>query len=617
MVYTRAKIDPAYIEAEISESENFPHSYIRKFQKEALDWYEKNDTEPLLLLQSPTGSGKTEVFSEIAKRNKKTVIVYPTNSLLKQQKKIMSEKEGLRPEIVDSEHINESGVKRRENLKAVVEHPRNNIILTNPDILQSILQGNYIDPENRLIRSLFEYIDTVIYDEFHFYGEFESSGLLLQTKIFSQRMKRSDKSPKIIISSATPTKKYIEYLESELNLPICRVNSYVTNTHRPNNLKKTQTQKFREKTNIQFYKEDILSKADSILSEISNILTHKNDLKEPSIGIICNSAKDSNVIQSIAEKKYPKVARNMKKDNGYDTHDNSENNESYYILNTTSKGEVGLDFDITHLYMDKTHTANSFIQRFGRAGRKSKARISVYNFEPPQLPQKQKYTEFVKYIHQNINSELASQNRTKELIGMRSAAAVYSREKSSININNELYSDFKQFDAYSRWKQFFENAKFEDSVWVTPSPSAEQIVNYIQDCIDKILSNLRGFTASSKIQYQIGNISHQTEYDIVTALEHYTIDKIDSNNKLYLSHKRDETNNIEIRIKHFSDLIEDFYTFKWNGFDIKTIETKLYQSNIENVTSLNIPSILNFFRIIGKEGKIPQEIHTPKHTISL
>jgi len=611
MNYTsKFQINKSFIPYTTSTPKGFEYDEIRKFQKEAIKWSKNKKSEPILVLQSPTGSGKTACFTEIIKDNNKNLIIYPTNSLLEQQKTIFDSIKGLNPIILNSNTIEGSGINRRNELKNILKSPKNNIILTNPDILQAILQGNYIDPNDSLIRQYFEYIDTVIYDEFHFYDEFETSGILLQLKLFTNRLKTIDSNPKIILSSATPNKSYLSYIENELNIPFKRVRA----STEPNN-----GHTFRYKCDVEIYPEKLIYNFDGICQKLKNIIEQKNiskNKKEPKIALIFNSAKDSNRFQDLISNKYPEIHNLTVKDNGYDTYIKSNKSKNNLIYNTTTKGEVGLDYDIEYLFIDKPRTASSFIQRFGRAGRHSRANIYIYGFNDIKWNKKIDYSEFESKIYHILDTPQLNKYKMKNLIGLRAATAVYNRLESDNMIHPELYEDLNNIKYYNKWYNFYnEINNINTSGYATLSKNAKKIKSYINECRQKIIISLRGLNVTYDIVYNIGNSRNKTEYDLLTALSHYNIKEI-NNNEIILG-KIKEKPDIKIQLKYFSDLTQDYYEYKYQSISEKYLEEQINNSNLMRHIDINKNTVLEFFNLLSEKSKIPNKIITPQNKIDL
>lgn len=610
MSYTnKFQINKSFIPYTTDTPEDFEYNEIRTFQKKAIEWSRNKKSEPILVLQSPTGSGKTACFTEITKDHNKNLIIYPTNSLLKQQKNILKSIDGLNPIVLNSSTLEGKGIDRRNKLKSMLKSPKNNIILTNPDILQAILQGNYIDPNDSLIRQYFEYIDTVIYDEFHFYDKFETSGILLQLKLFTSRLKTIDSNPKIILSSATPNNSYLSYIENELNIPFRRVKAET---------KPTDGHEFRHKCNVKIYSEKLIHSFDQICQKLNKIIKNKNiseHKKEPEIALIFNSAKNSNKFQTLLSQKYPQIHELTIKDNGYDTYVESNKNKTNLIYNTTTKGEVGLDYDIKHLFIDKPRTASSFIQRFGRAGRHSNANIYIYGFNDIQWKSEINYNKFESKIYDILNTPQLNKYKMKNLIGLRAATAVYNRQQENNMIHPELYEDLKNVQYYDKWYKFYTEINTKTSGYATLSKNAEKIKSYVNECRQKIIMSLRGFNITHNIVYSIDNSRQRTEYDLLTALSHYNIEKV-TDDEIILG-KIKEKPNINVKLKYFSELTQDYYEYRYQSIDREYITKQINNSNIMRHINIDENLLLEFFNLLSEKAKIPDEIITEENTINL
>jgi len=131
----------------------------------------------------------------------------------------------------------------------------------------------------------------------------------------------------------------------------------------------------------------------------------------------------------------------------------------FYILNTTSKGEVGLDYDVTTLYMEKPFTASAFLQRFGRAGRQSEATVDIYGLGQGPWGEDVDFPTFVEQVYEGLDSTQVNQKRLADLVGFRAAYAIAEREEGSKWFNQELREDFEaNIDRYISGMDLFKQS---------------------------------------------------------------------------------------------------------------------------------------------------------------
>jgi CRISPR-associated endonuclease/helicase Cas3 len=407
------------------------------------------------------------------------------------------------------------------------------VVLTNPDILQATIQDMYRGGDAMRFFNMF---NAIVYDEFHFYGALAASGLLLQIKIIEERHDNA----KILLASATPNEDFVDFLRDRVGLQVRDINAdYVQNGDR-----------FRKPVEVVRHEErKILENREEIASTLQEEIESVGDYSEPHIAIVFNSAKDSNDFHDFLYRDYPKVFEHSAKDNGFDTDDEAVDldNKKFYILNTTSKGEVGLDYDITKLYMENPRNASSFLQRFGRAGRQSEAIVHAYGLGQGPWGEDTDFPSFAKQIYKGLEPTEMEHDWLADLVGFRAAYAISSREKDGW-FNKELREDFeKNIERYDRWRGFiaaveqeceeikegFESGKYEQN------SEEAKLLRFTRDCF-QAFRGLRGRSLSASIKYPRGDRLGLTTYDITTTLRHYDISEIEEGNVLVLEPSDDD-----------------------------------------------------------------------------
>lgn len=494
-------------------SYDFSFQKARAFQDDVLNWLHKDD-EQVAVVNAPTGSGKTAAFSELCKVQNKTLLIYPTNSLLTQQERILEREFGLNVGVLSGDTLTKHGYNRTEELLQYATSPHlGDVILTNPDILQANLQDVYVDTAG-IANEFFNYFDGIVYDEFHFYDEFEASGLLLQIKVITDRVPES----KIILSSATPNKTLVESVEEILDVDVARIKSeYAKN----GDIFRFDTEVFRYNESLWDSREEVIE----ILEEVSKELTPG---QEPRAALVFNSAYYSNRFYSYLSEKEPVLYELTEKDNGYDTHQEGEiEPEKHPILITTKKGEVGLDYDIRILMMEKPNTAESFLQRFGRAGRKSEAKAYLFNLGKLNWWGDQiEYPDFVEKIYDSLRTKQSKKDRLTDLAGIRAAHAVFSRDQRY----SEIKEDFADVPNYGKWMKFLINLEKvveEDSDTLIGgySKGLKRLFEFLYEC-SNVLKGLRGRGLDFKIEYPRGDTTATTSYSLLSAFHHYRIKEV-------------------------------------------------------------------------------------------
>jgi CRISPR-associated endonuclease/helicase Cas3 len=506
MIGSDYTVESGFIPTQETEH-NFVYDEPRDFQAQFVDWL-REESEPIVALNAPTGSGKTATFHQLIEDSQGVVLlVYPTNALIRDQKQTLIEETNASVEHITSNTLKNHGIERSTELKSYFERIGTDVVITNPDILQAVVQGAYVDPSGRLVE-LFEYCEAVVYDEFHFYDEFSASGILLQVHIAVNRLEQLGEA-NIVLASATPDETYFDLLD-ELSIDYRLIESNVTD----------KGSKFRCKTTVRTEKSNIGDITPTIVQRIHDNIEELDTLSnEFRIAVICNSVKASNQLYNQFIEQYPDLAEYVVKDNGYDTGvDTAENGT---VLITTSKAEVGLDHDIEYLHMDEPYNnPDSFIQRFGRAGRSSPATVHVYGLGVVRWDSRMKYDEFVEQIYDTMNKNHANYEQTKNLIGLRASYALYSRD----NVKEQTVQDLEDTPTFSYWYAFLE--QFSDSQNGYVPRDQRNIIDIIENSLDT-LKSLRGRSYNVTVEYQRGDDRVQTDYSLLSAITQYAVSHVE------------------------------------------------------------------------------------------
>lgn len=512
-----------------------PFPEARAFQNRVVEWVHEG-TEPVAALRAPTGAGKTATFHEPIDQPGMTLLVYPTNALLRQQADRLRD-EDVAVGVLDAASLDGHGHERTENLLEFVnELPTDHeVVVTNPDILQAAIQDLYRGAEPMRLFNLF---DAIVYDEFHFYDALAASGLLLQIKVIAERHRE----PKVLLASATPNEDFIEFLREQVGLSVRGIEAeYVKNGDQ-----------FRYPINVVRHEDQrLIEDRDEIADALSTELAGIDDYDQPHVAIVFNSAKDSNDFHDFLAQNYPEVFKHAEKDNGFDTNDAEANPEAgdFYILNTTSKGEVGLDYDIRTLYMQKPHDDRSFLQRFGRAGRGAEATVHIYGLGQGPWGDDVSFQTFEQQIHEGLHNEEMATEWLADLVGFRAAYAIAEREKSAGWFNEELREDFESNVAqYERWRGFIRTVRseideikqgFEPGKFEAKSDAAK--VLRFTDTSFRAFRGLRGRSLQAAIKYPRGDRYGLTTYGLTTTLRHYDIATVEADDVLVLETRDDNS----------------------------------------------------------------------------
>lgn len=505
--------------------------YARAFQNRVAEWVHEGE-ENVAVLRAPTGAGKTATFHELIDENDMTLLVYPTNALLNQQANRF-EKEGVRTEVLTGDTLEGHHRKRTENLLKAVNRfaADHDVVVTNPDILQAIIQDQY---EGEQAMEFFDKFDAIVYDEFHFYGDLAASGLLLQTRIIAERNPRA----KVLFASATPNESFIEFVSSVYQLPVRGIDS----EYDPDG------DRFR--FDVKVHRRE----ADRIIQDKEAVTQRLRDAVEgvprgeTRAVVVFNSVKDSNDFHDYLETEHPALFERAEKDNGFDTNDPDFNldESEFSILNTTSKGEVGLDYDIRTLIMETPRgpTAGSdFLQRFGRAGRQADATVEVYGLGQMSWGEQMSFQDFAQSIAKALGDSQMDIGALEDLVGLRAAYALHVRDGY---YNQELREDFATVPQYGRWRGFIETVAevLETKVGGLGDPLQEndpetKLLEFTRHCFDAF-RGLRGRSLTGEIKYPRGDRTALTSYDLLTTLRHYDIEAIEDDSVIVLGPARDE-----------------------------------------------------------------------------
>lgn len=499
--------------------------YARAFQNRVAEWVHEDD-EPVAVLRAPTGAGKTATFHELIADNDLTLLVYPTNALLRQQRERF-EADGVTAKVLNSDTLDGRCHERTENLLSFVNpYENHDVLITNPDILQATIQGMYRGTQ---AMEFFDRFDAIVYDEFHFYEPLAASGLLLQLKIISERLPTA----KVLLASATPNDEFVAYVRDRLGIDVRDIG--VTYAEDGDRFRHDVQVERREERRILDAKADV---ADHLRLAIESA----DDLTDPKVALVFNSARDSNEFHDYLHDEHETVFKHTEKDNGFDTNDDELDIEDreFFVLNTTSKGEVGLDYDVTTLFMETPWTASAFLQRFGRAGRDSEATVHTFGLGQGPWQETVSFPEFTKQVYKSLDDPEMHQQKLADLVGVRAAYAMHVRDDDDKWFNAELRKDFaSNVEHYGRWRAFIRSIEDElDKVGgfggeYTERSAEARLLGFTKDCF-RAFRGLRGRSLPAEIKYPRGDRLGATTYDLTTTLRTYDIARVEDDDVLVL-----------------------------------------------------------------------------------
>lgn len=595
------------------EDRGFEHA--RAFQNRVVEWIH-GGRSPVSVVRAPTGAGKTATFYELIDSRDMTLLVYPTNALLRQQRERF-DNDDVDVAVLNANTLDGHGHERTEQLLGFVNKyaTEYDAVLTNPDILQAAIQDMYVgsDPMR-----FFNKFDAIVYDEFHFYEALSASGLLLQIKIIAERQY----DPKILLASATPNEEFVDFLREQVGLTVRDIDA----DYDPDG------DQFRHRMVVRRHEaRKIIDDRDEIASELKEEVETVGDYDDPEIVLVFNSAKDSNDFHDFLYHEYQTVFEHTAKDNGFDTHDTGADldKKEFLILNTTSKGEVGLDYDVTSLYMEKPFSASAFLQRFGRAGRQSEATVDIYGLGQGPWGEDVDFPTFVNQVYEGLDSTQMNQNRLADLVGFRAAYAIAQREESSNWFNQELREDFEtNIDRYDQWYGFIQavNAElgeikdgFGPGKYQQNDPEAK-LLNFTKQCLNTF-QGLRGRSLSASIKYPRGDRLGVTTYDLSTTLRSYDIVDVHDDNILVLGTSDDSVlSTVTARLPAYET--EPTQYDQSRGEIEELLQTKIHrhidQAELNHEFAVSTELLHRFFRIIEiVDAIIPSRITTSEYNIEI
>lgn len=500
----------------------------RAFQNRVVEWIREGDA-PVAVLRAPTGAGKTATFHELIETRNVPLLVYPTNALLRQQRNRFAD-EGVDVGLLNSETLDGYGNERVENLIEFFDHYQNDydVIVTNPDILQATIQDMY---RGGKAMRIFNLIDAVVFDEFHFYDALAASGLLLQTKIIEER----NLDAKILLASATPNEDFVDFIRNRIGVDVHDIDAeYVDDGAQ-----------FRQPVEVHRHEDRFIrDRRDEIAESLHEEIEAAEDYDEPHAVVVFKSVKHSNDFHQYLRDEHSEVFEHAAKDNGFDTDDERADLDSddFYVLNTTSKGEVGLDYDIRTLHMENPGRAGPFLQRFGRAGRQSPATVHVYGLGQGPWGDDVDFPTFERQIYKGLNAYEGPDGRRMplsrlgDLVGFRGAYAMVERERKGLGSFDEaLREDFgTNINEYDRWRGFIYRVRSEldevaegfDPGKYTPKAPEAKLLEFTERCF-KAFRGLRGRSVNASVKYPRGDRIALTTYGLTTTLRHYDIESVE------------------------------------------------------------------------------------------
>lgn len=339
--------------------EYFKGRRLHKFQVEMKDVLKQQ--EDCLIVKAPTGAGKTYAFAlttaenDLGLRRSKTIILAPTNSLVQEIfKDVSQEFEKIKVEKWTSQSMIDWKKKFLEIPESLAE---SDIIVSNPDIISMIISSVYVRNSNfdrtdrlRQWTDLFRKSSLMIIDEFHSYSEQEIAKIMTFIILAKET---GNYHMKFIFSSATPKQK-IETLMDKLGITYRSVYSgpisKISNPEKYRPLKGTIDLEFND-----------LPILDSVDSEV------------PARGktiFLCDHKIDA---EKIIEKLNGFGIEEIDERTGFENRNKSKKDyENARYVVATNAAELGLNLDVDISHIEPGYFLENFRQRFGRIARNGK-----------------------------------------------------------------------------------------------------------------------------------------------------------------------------------------------------------------------------------------------------
>ncbi|PYB67553.1 type I-D CRISPR-associated helicase Cas3' [Thermoplasma sp. Kam2015] len=190
-----------------------PEEYVDRSFQEILAGFLSSDKN-VMILEAPTGAGKTTAFSRLFNDRFKTIVVMPNNVLIDQNYTAFSSTIPGVSEITGSslqEEMNKYNQKKDVLISKIIG--QSSIIFTNPTLLFYILLNFYKIPHSRsdqVSDLVLEGVRCVVLDEFHVYSIDQKYRLIALLSLFRKKIK-------FIISSATLDEGLVALLKNILN----------------------------------------------------------------------------------------------------------------------------------------------------------------------------------------------------------------------------------------------------------------------------------------------------------------------------------------------------------------------------------------------------------------
>ena len=357
------KILPQFVD---TGDEQFEGRRLHKIQQVLLNY---DDLPEFTVITAPTGTGKSFAFplpiiqhkisgSSFSKR--RCIIVSPTNALIDDmEKEYTITFPTLQISKLNRKKLDDLNAKGPERWNALIQTITDNeVIITNPDLLNFALFGGYYRHKGQKeVSEIFARVDYFVFDEYHLYDEEQIANIISWVAIKKALIA---KPVKFIFASATPEKGLLEVLHAQGFKPAEIIES-ISDKAAPSR------RKIHGQIEVTF-----LKGSTPLQYLISNAETVKQWIKEGErLLVIFDRMMELRMARPEIEKRFHDVV--IEEVSGYYT--KSELKEvpgNAGLILGTNKIEVGVNLDVSICLMQTGKHFANFVQRFGRIARQGK-----------------------------------------------------------------------------------------------------------------------------------------------------------------------------------------------------------------------------------------------------
>lgn len=335
------------------------------------------------LVTAPTGTGKSYAFPFPALHRRKDfyrqdeasgrgLIVLPTNALIEElthnfQKTYASQ--GLRVAQLTGKSLDEAEVRGYKRWQKALEIcALNDLVITNPDIVNYAMQGGYhqFAGEMRTGGSEFpaflEKFRYIVFDEYHLYDEAQVANILTLVKL--RRLLLRHRGVRYLFVSATPEPGLKDAFRQEglqEEKDFTEISEFIIDDPGP----AVETRTIHGRLTVEFSSKTDLAKV--VRSKIGEIQAELAAGKR--VLIIADELRTAHELAADLEARFP--GRRVHQSTGYVVRgeDSRVEAERAHIIVATNKAEAGVNYEVEYCIMQTGRHFRNFVQRFGRVAR--------------------------------------------------------------------------------------------------------------------------------------------------------------------------------------------------------------------------------------------------------